>query len=118
MANEIWDLTRKTMVFYDRGKGDTRSGGSTKLVQAPFYLVNLGNDGGTAISPVDSFRVSVNSGKDYFLGTDSPSGLQAQICPDEEFYFDGDILVIGEHEMGDYKGNPESWKGLHKFSNI
>lgn len=40
------------------------------------------------------------------------------IAADPIGFLTADPLVMGEHEMGDYKGQPDNWRGVHAFDRI
>lgn len=122
MSESIWNDSKKTMVFYDQGKFAIKVASSDgtnlrmvtnkpKLAQAPFSVVNL-STGGTALVPRDTPLGGGCSA--YATTSDVPS--DASRVGDGEFFYDGSVLTMGEHEMGDHEGHPNDWKGVHKFS--
>jgi hypothetical protein len=124
MTDSIWNDSKKTLVFYDQGKFDvtlTSSDGNLirkktkqpRLTLAPFVVVNLAT-GGTALVPRDN----VNSNEANGFGFTNSTRPDAFLLSAGEFFYDGSMLTIGSHEMGDYEGHPNDWKGVHRFSEI
>lgn len=122
MSESIWNDSKKTLVYYENGKFADKVASSDgtyvrqvsknpKLSVAPFTVVNL-TTGGTALVPRDT-PLGGGSGS-YATTSDVPS--DASRVGDGEFFYDGSVLTMGEHEMGDHQGHPNDWKGVHKFS--
>jgi len=110
MSESVWNLSKKTMIWYDMGKFGEPSRGQ-RFVEAPFTLVNL-YTGGMALVPRDTQLAGNTSG--YALTSSVPS--DADQLSRGEFFYDRSTATIGEHEMGDYEGHPEDWRGCHQFS--
>jgi len=111
MGEKIWNLSKKTMVWYDEGVYGVPSRGH-KFVEAPFTVVNLFT-GGTALVPRDTLMAGDLS-RCQALTSSVPG--EAQSLSRGEFFYDRSTLTIGEHEMGDHEGHPEDWRGCHQFS--
>jgi hypothetical protein len=86
-----------------------------KHVRASFDIVRI--DGQWYIQPVTT-PVAKGSGKvnpDAAVFAETGDNFyRAQ----EEFYTDGSFIVLGEYEMGDYKGRQDNWKECFKLGKI
>lgn len=82
--------------------------GTERMVEAPFDCIQIG---------AEQFLMPKSIGGDM-------EGLWASDDVDEALYqARGDFgfvlpefIIVGEHEMGDFDGQPETWKGVHAFS--
>lgn len=122
MSESIWNDSKKTMIYYAQGNFSNKVASTDgtyvrqvsnkpRLSLAPFTVVNLVT-GGTALVPRDTQLAGDN--KAYATSSDVPS--DASRVGDGEFFYDGSVLTMGEHEMGDHEGHPNDWKGVHQFS--
>lgn len=95
-------------VFYQIG---TFSDRRPKYVKAPFVLLKLNND--EYIMPM----VGAGDARDFqnILGT-SDYNVE-QVLARQDFGFESDDeVVVGEHELGDFK--VQNWKGCFRIGNI
>jgi len=107
----IWDLSKKTAVWYKAGV-HAQGGRGPRFIEAPFTVVNLFT-GGTALVPRDTLLAGDLS-RCHALTSSVPG--DADLLSRGEFFYDLSSVVIGEHAMGDYEGHPEDWRGCHRFS--
>ncbi|MFH2074173.1 MAG: hypothetical protein ABIJ57_02325, partial [Pseudomonadota bacterium] len=108
-------LSRKSMVLYEMGRFDNEQS-APKFLRAPFDLVKV-HGGELCLSPVSSRRANSNPGQiDSGIHNDPADEAFFLAGAGDEWFLDREIVVIGEHEMGDFQGQPENWKGLHQFS--
>jgi hypothetical protein len=100
-------------VYWLIKKSPYRAGG--QFLKAPFdrlmlegipYIMPVscyarGGTGGTGLSGIFSF----DEGDEFSLG--------------QQFLYDSlENIVMGSHEMGDWKGNKDNWLQVHKFGLI
>ena len=97
-----------TYVMFEMFK-DGGNKGQPRCVRAPFSLVK--SEGDQFLMPS-----SWGDGSNLYGGDAADEAFyQAR----EDFGFvTAEMLVLGEHEMGDFDGQPDNWKGVHAFSLI
>jgi len=104
----LFESARVTQVFFQQGsfgKGDP------KLYQAPFELV-LNSEGlflqPASMGDLSKYQLTNNAGDSAWIQARKNIGwIQAQ-----------KPVIINEHEMGDFLGHPNDWKGCHSFGLI
>jgi hypothetical protein len=111
---DVFKLSRKQLVLYSVGQfGNERI---PKFIKAPFDLVKVA--GGFFLCPISTKRSSVRTQLDSGMSNDPVDEAFQLAGAGDEFFLEAQIVITGEHEMGDYKGQPDTWKGMHKFSQI
>lgn len=117
MPQDVFNMSRKIMVFYEMGKFENDQN-TPKFFKAPFDLVKV-NGGGFCLCPVSTKRAASNTSLiDSAVGNDLVDEAYFLSGSGDEFFVEREIVVIGEHEMGNHKGQPDTWKGMHKFALI
>mgnify|MGYP003394559197 CR=1 FL=1 len=108
---DIFQRAMAQRVRYPMGVFD-HARGQKKTIMAPFRLLKL--DDGLYFMPVDApaFGGSSNTLQGV-IGSDTVD--EAFYLGRESFYYEETCIVIGEHELGDWKGTPDSWKGMHQL---
>jgi hypothetical protein len=114
---DIFQRAKMEEVRYSFGTFDLARK-SPKTVPAPFDILYL--DDGLYFLPADAPAVGgppVSSSICYPL-----SGTVGTDTQDEAFYqgrggffLTEKLIIMGEHEMGDWKGSPDTWKGMHQL---
>lgn len=111
---DIFQRATRTPCYFKLGVFQNQAN-KEKFVRASFDLVQL--DDGLYVQPVTSAvpngSSKVNSAVTVFAET-GENFYKAQ----EEFFEDGTRVILGEHEMGDYKGNLSNWKECFKLGKI
>jgi len=111
MAGNIFQRGVIRDVWYNMGVFDNARG-TKRMTFAPFEVLFL--DDGIYFQPVDAPAFGGSSSSlAGVIGTDTQD--EAFYQGRGEFYYDDKFYIMGENEMGDWKGNPESWKGMHQI---
>lgn len=92
--------SRLEQVFYKFGPG---------YIRAPFVLAEIGGHEG--LMP---FSDGVGNG---MLDHDD-ADVAFYLGRGDFGFFRLDPVVIEEHQMGDFQGQPDNWLGVHRFSMI
>ena len=115
--NILDQLSIVTPIRYKRG---TFSDGSPKYTNAPFQLIQLpANPDNATRSEMYLMPTSI-----YTEASDADGLLINDVVNDQftlgrgEMGYMRDPLTLEEHEMGDWQGRGESWRGLHRFGLI
>lgn len=111
---DIWNKSRRKLVLFDQGKFSQNP--NNRFVFANFSTVQT-EDGALYLKPNDTYRCGVVAGQiiDSALSNDPID--DAFKLAQEEFYLDGELQIVGEHQMGAFDG-PDCWMACHQFSNI
>jgi hypothetical protein len=112
--NDFWDKTKRLEVYYAWGifPGD---GGSKRFMKAPLDI--LKTPFGQFVCPDNPALATGSSAQSSALTSDDVN--DAFYGSRNELYSNGERIVIGEHEMGDYNGTAgEIWIGVHKFGPV
>lgn len=91
-------LNKLQEVRYPQGRFADGSG--PKLIMAPFQIAHLDGIESACLMPGTFEDATANVDQELFFMRESPP------------------LDIGEHEMGDFMGQPDNWRGVHQFSRI
>lgn len=112
--DDLFNLGKRTRVIYECGYfPDTNR---PRFTDASFNLVFF--NGYQYLVPQNTNRASSQrAAVDWAIHNDMTDGDAFRLSK-LDWYYDGTLVTMGEHEMGDYKGHPEDWKGMHKFSPI
>lgn len=104
---DFFEKTKIFPVYYTKGKfeGDPKT---KKYVRAPFDIVKH-EDGTLFVQPCG---IGV---PDALWGEDGKNERTDLARADFGFIDIAGAIVIGEHEIGDYQGQPENWRGLHRL---
>ncbi len=115
MADAIWKNSRRQTVLFEAGNfgGDVNS---PKFTQAPFDLVKI--DGDIYLQPIHTMRGGAMPGQiDSGIGNDTADEAFT-LSQAGEFYLEPTPMTMGAHQMGDYSGDQNSWRGVHLFNRI
>lgn len=115
--NILDQLSIVTPVRYKRG---LFADGSPKYTNAPFALIQLpANPENTTRSEMYLMPTPIYteaSAADGLLNSDTIT--DAQVLGRGEMGYMRDPMTIEEHEMGNWQGRGEDWRGLHRFGLI
>lgn len=108
----VFDEMAVKKVFYAKGKfSNTRA----RFEEAPFQIVNIpGIDANWYFQPTPLVQASSDSAL--------PLNQSGYKDGDEGVFRNGEgfqdmerIIMGGSHELGDYAGHPNDWRGMHKI---
>ena len=112
--DDIWVKSKRKIVLFDKGKYAGRP--DNRFVFANFTTVQT-ESGDLFLQPGNTCRAGIPAGQiiDSALSNDAVD--EAFSLAQGEFYLDGEVQIVGEHQMGAYDG-PDCWMACHKFTNI
>jgi len=70
---------------------------------------------GKAMCKKAGFELWKLDGRQYVVPFFGPAAGDESINSDPLGYLTAEQLMIGEHEMGDFQGQGDCWKGVHRF---
>lgn len=110
----IFSTSKLREVFFNYGKFDNDN--VKAFIHAPFDTVQI--SGELYCIPRDSNAPNVSSGGvAAMLNANALAG--DEFCDrDGFFYSELQPVVMGEHEMGDYQGSANDWKGCFKLGYV
>lgn len=117
MSEDLFRRARLTRVEYELGSFEDDAKDHRRRQQAPFLIVErtAGNTElpeGVLIMPI---APNINA-IDQAVLSDTYGTVEEMWAQDFGF-FDGTVIVIGQHEMGNWEED-DTWKGMHSFGNF
>lgn len=109
---DIFDYAQCREVFYDKGTFPYAEN-TKRFIRAPFRMLTI--PGNATGAPSLYLEPTPAAGTpDALWGGDSFRGEQ-YLGREGLGYLVKPELVVGEYEMGDFAGKPDTWKGVHAF---
>ena len=103
MADATIEAAKITPVYWKVGEFSNHSG-QPKLLKAPYDLIFFGGD---------NYVMPCGTAFDYSFSEEMSYKEDRK-----GFGYVSNIMIMEEHEMGDYAGHPEDWRGFQQFGMI